>query len=472
MSIIVDLGSIEGVKAGDLGVFFSKDTIGTRTPMEVAKGEAIKVYPDYSFWFLSKIRNLEELQKGNILGLISESEVRKGRRKAVFGSSSVILTNKQNAKNHKVDEKSDFPKEFVRGQGDFEVGYENVTETKLDKNHDYKRTNYFEWVDGELAAVDGFEQKIRFKVKKKYPKLKNVDEIDQKVRQEIFDAYVESAVYKDRDQVIEIDRIASGKNYNPDNTFNQYVEHTQREKEISAEALRKIKRDNGLWSTGMNDQELRRYIIDSGLQSEVKRRERVLEEKLDHEFQLRYSQGVASNATATGEKENLTPKHMVFGYEAYLKRVSNYFDRFTFGIFIENGLGYYENNNLNLRAEEISFRADLSYYFMRPPTTLRKVTPFVSVGTKFGTATVENSYLSNSYIYQVRALPSLTLGAKYRFHAGDEFNDYVHMGFGALFAVTYERLEFSTAEVLRDENIYESFVKNSIKAQAGVSFYF
>lgn len=472
MSIIVDLGSIDGIRPADMGVFFSEDTIGTRTPLEVAKGEAVKVYSDYSFWSLAKIRDVKQIQKGATLGLICESEVRKGRRKYRIHKSSIVLTPKQNAKDHLQDQKNDFPSEFVRGKGEFVESYNGVTKTNMIKAHDYENTSYFEWVDGELATVDGIEEKVRFKVQKKYPRLKTKKDVERKMRDEIFESYVESAMYQNRDDVIDISRIEKGSSGQFENTFDSYVYHTKKKKEISGLALQKIKRDGPLWSTGMNDHELRRYVIDSGLQSEVKRRERVMKDKLDHEFQFRYSQGVITSAGAAGEKENMTAKHLMLGYEVYLRRVSRSLDRFSFGLHLESGVGYYENNGLNLRAEEFSGRGELAYYFLRPPTTLHKIVPFISMGMKLGFATISNSYLSNSYIYQVRSLPTVNLGLKYRFHAGDEFHDYITMGFGALFVLSYERLELTTAEVLRDENIKESLVKHGIKAHAGLSIYF
>lgn len=227
-----------------------------------------------------------------------------------------------------------------------------------------------------------------------------------------------------------------------------------------------------MWSAGMSDTELRRYIIDTGLSGEVRRREEVLSRRLDHELQFRYSQGMATNATAPGEKEQMLPKSMLFGYETYLQRVSPIFNRITFGAFFETGLGYYNNNGYNLKSEEYGARFDFSYFPWRLPTEIKELIPFVSLGTKFAIATCENSYLANKYLYQERSFPILSGGIKYRFHAGDELNDFVPMGFGSIFLVSYERRQFTTAEILRDEPIKETFTANTLSLQLGMSFYF
>lgn len=470
-SMMLGFGSLEGIVAGQKAVFFSSDTIGKSQIMEVANGEAVKVYPDYSLWYLSAIREASQIKQGIKLGMLSEVEANKGLRPLKKDNRLVVLPKTDNDRTYREGEAADFPPSLARGPKDFVVGDTQVTQTEKSRTVDVEDPQFYQWIDGELTEVDGFSDKILFKVKSKYPQKKQSEDVEASMRTMAFDSYVKSATQKSQEDMLDI--AVTGRDLPPaGGTFGNYVDTKRRGKEVTADALTRSKRHGPMWSAGMSDDELRRYIIDTGLAGEIRRREEVLNRRLDHELQFRYSQGLFSNATAVGEKEKMVPKALLFGYETYLQRISPLFNRLTFGAFFESGLGYYDNNGLNLRAEEYGARFDLSYFPWRIPTEIKELIPFVSAGVKVGVATCENSNLDRPYMYQVMSMPVLSAGLKYRFHAGDELNDFVPMGFGSLFVISYERRQFTTAEVLKDEGIKESYISNTLSAQIGMSFYF
>lgn len=471
MSIMISFGSLEGIVSGQKAVFFSADTVGKHDIMEVAWGEAVKVYPDYSLWYLSKIREANQIQQGLKLGMLSEAEALKGIRKLNKDQRIVVLPPGESDRTYVEGAAQDFPPALVRGPHQFEAGDRDVTQTEKSRTTDVDDPQFYTWTDGEMAEVEGFSEKILFKVRSRYPDKRKKDDIEAAAREMAFNSYVKSAQQKSLEDTVDI--AVTGRDLPPTGgTFGNYIETQRKGREVTADALLRSKKHGPMWSAGMSDAELRRYIIETGLAGEIKRREEVLSRRLDHELQFRYSQGLFTNATAPGEKEKMVPKAMLFGYETYLQRVSPIFNRMTFGAFFETGLGYYNNNEINLRSEEYGARFDLSYFPWRLPTEIKELIPFVSLGVKVGVSTCENSNLDNVYMYQMMSLPVLSAGIKYRFHAGDELNDFIPMGFGSLFVISYERRQFTTAEVLKDEQIDESFVSNNLSAQIGMSFYF
>ena len=87
-----------------------------------------------------------------------------------------------------------------------------------------------------------------------------------------------------------------------------------------------------------------------------------------------------------------------------------------------------------------------------------------------GSAEFSSNRLSKGYDYQILAATG-QLGLKYRWRAGDEFDEYIKIGIGFNFLLSYELIKLSTEDNLQD-NINGSFKVNDVKFSVGATLLF
>lgn len=255
--------------------------------------------------------------------------------------------------------------------------------------------------------------------------------------------------------------------------YDEEKESQFEESMISKRALKKMDRDRERWSQDMDDQVLRRYFVQNGIEAEYQRRERALNELEGHEMWLRFFGGVNRNTHDEDPNYQRMDYSLAVGYNLHFSRISMDLKNWSMDFLLENSVNHYAlNDELNAQSKDLFAGTFLNYYWLNNPLTLNKFIGHVGVGMKIGQGDAVSVSGVDSYSYQIIGLPSLAAGLKYRFRAGDLTRDTLNVGAAAAFGVQYDRLNYSSSELLDDGEIYSKFSTNTIKYYFGLHFYY
>jgi len=232
-------------------------------------------------------------------------------------------------------------------------------------------------------------------------------------------------------------------------------------------------RDKERWSQDMDDTVLRRYFVQNGIEAEYVRREKALNELEGHEIWLRYFGGLNRSTNDVDNNYQRLNASLAVGYNLHFSRINDSLKNWSMDFFLENAVNHYAiNDKFNAEAKDLFTGANLNYYFLNNPLTLNKFIGYFGVGMKLGQGNAATVDINRTYSYQILGLPTFNGGIKYRFRTGDLTRDTANVGAAAAFGVTYERLNYSSAEQLENNEIYPKFTTNNLKYFMGLHFYF
>jgi len=440
-SMVWGRGVFEGVKKGDRGTFVFQSRSGSE---KVALGEAVQVLSDKSYWILSDIEKPKYLKNNQHLQFFAASTVLQGRIPERIKRKKVVL-----AKGQKV---SDFENEIRRGVPDRVVKLENgyrqgpeLTVPSQREDFTYETVDYTSWLDDGLRAVEEYDEILETKKVGEFKKAVPSSEIQSKSKKELVDD-VTSGVIKRMDYV--------------------HVKELDRKQMIDNKFVRMREREGSLWSADLDDRQLRRYVLETGMVEEKQRQEFAIENRFFDEFVLRFNKAFPHAQNAPYDSNQADGYSWAIGYELHLMRLTRALDPFSIEAFLEYGNGYYEMGAEEVRSNEFAFSLSASWYFLNLPSTMGKFLGHLGLGARLGQSYIDAASFTKTYNYQLRSFPWYYLEFKYRFGEGANTND---LAWGVSSMLSYMNTELTTMETLLDD-IRGRIEMNEVRWSIGINF--
>lgn len=308
-----------------------------------------------------------------------------------------------------------------------------------------------------------------------------IRQIKKDAKRKVWDSTSRNSVEKYNKLKYGLKGLYAGIETNPNNNLHEgtdfldyrsrkLIEQREREK-ISPEVVERIKREGPRWSQGMDDDQLRQYLIATGIEGELRRQKEALADRPGHELILRYTTGLQSFTTEDDPSNRGTDYALGLSYEWHLKGTMLGLRYWTMEFGLERGISHYDVGGVNARIVEGSLKGSVNYYLWNEPSSIRKYMPYIGVGIKRGNGDLESFSFDNVYRYQLLSLPTALMGLKYRFQAGDAKDDALDYGIGINFQLLYESLRYNAQDVLED-NIESVISVNQLKFTVGMNIYF
>lgn len=481
-SIVLDRGYAEGLRNGDRAKIYTKDLSGGLEKPRfnyVAEGEVIKVKNNLSYWYLRKIKNFRFLNKNSQIVMVRQAK--DPRRPFVTKRLLKVQGRSERQDYYQVSEDTGVPDDLVFEEDDFFIG-ENIRDTKPTKLQNIeitKKSNYVDIGDEFDESFDQVTDKLIVPGSEGDRDL--INKVEKKARDYVFDSASKGSVEKYNELKYGLKGLYGGvvrDEMNANKSSSDFVNsvekshiENQKRKQVSPEALARIRKEGPRWSQGMDDEQLRRYLIETGIEGELRRQKRALGEKAGHEFTLRYTSNITTNTTTEDPNYQSNDYAISFSYEWHLQGTSELLKNFSAEFELERGISHYDVGGINGRITEGSIKGYLNWYFLRPPSSIGSYMPYVGLGIKRGNGDLESAEFDNIYTVQLLAFPSAHFGLKYRFEAGDTLDSQLKVGFGVNFQVKYESMRYNVVDIL-DDNISPVFSSNQTRFSVGLNVYF
>ncbi len=449
-SVILQTGALDGLKEGQRALFYiAKHNKDKDHPSFIRQGlaEVIKVRNSFSYWIFHILEPSTSFKKHQWVVFIRDS---------VLGGKKKIQATKT---------------DIIGGNGGVNIPNRYI----------FKRENYKEVVD--LIELEFVDQNINIRthggwnrLSKSFDKkfLQDIDElsIDKKkvdfdleelVTENTIDVFVrqvDGSVQKinQLEYGLKNDLYKKTEEYaTKDYEKGFYARSLQKQSEynrIDPAYIRRIVRHGSRWSEGMTDKQLREFLIDSGLAREIRRRNRVLNQKAGDNFNFSFETKVYND-----NYENFKANSFFVGYEHMLGWL---FELDSFSISLQLAIGFANGNfsdrdNSSTASRKSEFL--VSWYPIRSPHMIKTLIPIFSLGYGEGRLNVKMPNISRKYTYRAKSLPIIKAGLRYRFKAGDTRDELVKMGMGATFFIKKEFNQLKVLDFLRD-NINDKIEQN------------
>ncbi len=478
-SLILDRGSLDTIREGDLGRFLIQ-----QGPLEgpalgnVAVGEAVKVYQDKSFWYLYAIYDRKAISKDGHLLYAVAKDLTRGRKEFRVIRHQLIATEADAKKSKKTISN---PQQQHSIEKNFIPEYD-LYDTKLPLDNDVQVEEFSEWEKTDSPEyIEALGKEMSAVSLKDIEATVETETISRKEKERIAQGMVDEMVVKInetkghlgklyRDQVRDPDVRQMQKYTSSRPLYFTMQEDRKKAEIISPDVKERIEIAGKFWSGDMSDEQMRRFFIESGLMREHERRRLALESNPSHEFMMRLNYGLTSMADNSDPNYQAPSTSVLLAYEWHMMRTAPNLKRWGVELGYEYGSGRYNLGENNVGTKESGIKGKINYYFMRLPSTIGHTIGFAGLGLGLGSADASAAALSREYSYSKITMPSAQLGFKYRLRSGDENDDFYNVGFGFQFVGTYETHKLSTNEELVD-NISGSKSFSELKFSLGLSIY-
>ncbi len=473
-SLIINKGSLDGLKEGDYGYFYFQESKDSPKLIKVAKVVLVQLSSTHSSWLLKETFRPEFINRQQSLVLYSRSRHDLGRRDFRIRNNKVYLQNETVSDNFIEDKEIGAPKEQRLLEDLYTKENKDITLTLREgEDTDVESTEFHKFV------VKVAEEKERFSVEQdgRYVETEALRDVyEDEYYQDTLDGWEKKAngfdsleaMYKKRLKGVDVEEGQEFLTVN--NSYREALEQKKDKTFLNRRAIKKMSTEGATWSADMDDQEIRKFIVNSGILEESERKQFALRNALGHEFYARYSFGMTQNTTDEDNSYQGPSFGLAFGYELLLERLHVNFRRFTMDFGLEFANNYFDPEiGTNIKSVENSFGAKINYYFWNYPTTMDRILFFAGYGMKAGSAKFESSTLSKNYNYQMRSFAILQAGLKYRVGASDLWQQ--KMGVGLIVQCQYETQTYTSDEENTD-NLDGDININDLKLSTGLSFYF
>lgn len=485
-TLVLNVGSLDGYVEGEMAqVFKEVGRYDFPDSKRLGEIELVKIFPKYSYWQFHKGSvSARDLKKNDgawsEVGLIREDRAINGRSLDV--KNKIRLFERETPVDLSADGK-EIPRD-LRQVKNYAPLKDEVFEVESLKRADVEVTNndYLIKKSGTTHSDEHLEELEELYAPGLKVVKKNV--VENAVKKDVTESLAqnyeknkERTKYGMKDFYREQEKIPELKDVRKKiSSMSVYEEEKQREFDesmISKRALKKMDRDKERWSQDMDDKVLRRYFVQNGIEAEYNRRERALNELEGHEVWFKFYGGLNRNTNEVDDNYQRMNYALSLGYNLHFSRISEELKNWSMDFYLENAVNFYAiNDEFNAEAKDLFAGATLNYYFLNNPLTLNRFIGHVGVGMKIGQGDAATVDINRTYSYQIVGLPTLSGGLKYRFRAGDLSRDTANVGAAAALGFQYERLSYSAAELLENNEIYPKFSTNSMKYFFGLHFYF
>ncbi len=484
MSLILDRGKFEGIKLGMKGRFLRPVGDIDRPKFKyLATAEVIKVHSNYSYWYLKDINKSEFLDKGQNVVFVTMDETLSGRREANYKKRRVVLRKGDTPLKFVEEKEKGVPKELIKKDGKYEQNNQELTETYPTVDEERVITEFETWSkDKKLEYVDEYMQEVATKRETDVSEDRDLDDYKKKDDEKLFKSVVDGSVEKFNDYKYSLNTFYREQKKDEDyreiregvmdeTVYGRYQKEKEQRKWVSPQAMAKIKRDGDLWSSDMNDEQLRRFFIKSGIRRENERQRLALSEYNSNEVSFFYSTALREHFTTEDDNFQGSNYSLGVGYEFHLRRTDPNWDKHTLDLYLVRTISFYDvGGEKNGRFTEGIIKAGYNYYFINNPATIYKWMFFGGIGLMRGNALMQGIGLVKDYNYSVVGFP-MQLGFKYRFKSGDELDQISGIGWGVNFKFSYEWLKLSNVDLIEDD-INGSISIIDFRFTAGLSAYF
>jgi len=473
-SIMIDRGAeIDHLKANQQGSFYLQESADIPHMTFVAKGEAVKVHSNFSYWYLTSIGNSEYLKKGQKLEFISETDMLTGRRPIDVREQTVVLSPDQSIENLESQNKKGVPERFIKRKDDYQENDENV-QTKIPHHEDVLEKNYGKW--DELSSQTGahFESEVQARKSNALDlndKNANKKSTARLFEKETYDSTTAGVIHKLNSQSDPLEAIYGRSSKNEGNVYNSFQKSQTQIHDIDENDFKKINTEDPRWSQDMTDKQLRHFFVESSIESEMNRQRFALESAPNNEVLFRYVMGT-KNKTSSDENSNQgTAQAIDTSYEFHLVRAHSLLRDWTLEGGYSWGYNFYNADPYNARASEQVYHLGFNYYFFNGPATINSFLLYAGLGMRHGAAQLISENFLNEYGYQLRAFYT-QWGMKYRFSGGDFSKDLFRVGFGLNALMSTEKVILNSNQPLPQYDVSGHIVATDIKFLVGMSLFF
>ena len=124
--------------------------------------------------------------------------------------------------------------------------------------------------------------------------------------------------------------------------YAKYQKEKEQKKWVSPQAMAKVERDGDLWSSDMNDEQLRRFFIKSGIRRENERQRLALNEYNSNEVTFFYSTALREHYTTDDDNFQGSNYSLGVGYEFHLRRTDPDWDKHTLDLYLIRTISFYD----------------------------------------------------------------------------------------------------------------------------------
>ncbi len=461
-SIIINRGVHDGIRPGMRAKFIHQQSTDRPKLTFIAAGEAVKVYDTKSYWYLNNIEKPNKIVVNNTLGLITLDHILQGRRKLSILQKKAIVNSP--------DEKNDFDKESSLNLPYSLIEMDNryfrtkkIVEQNTSKHNDTQTIDFDIWEP--INSDDSLSGNM--------DSVQNPDLIRDHYEESLAEVVISNKVTEADGRRINVKKrnldMKNKKEYQ--NAYSKFLSIKNKRALILPGVISKIKRDGPLWSADMSDENLRKFLLKSGIAYERERRKRAFNNKSGHEIFIHYAIGLYDSTSSYDQENKGTGNDLTFGYEFHLEKTSELLRKWSINLSYSRGHNYYDIGNLNASSDEISYKSIVNWYFYNEPTTVKKYIMYLGLGIKRGEASLSSTHLDKKYFYQIKSFPSYHLGLKYRFYAGDEYDEFWKWGLGINWKLSYELLQLTANEGVFS-NTYGVIDVYDLKMAIGFNIYF
>ena len=441
-SMVWGRGVFEGVSKGSVGSFVYRGPSGS---LKVANGEAVRVLPDKSYWILKNIEKPELLKIDRQLYFFKGDTFLRGRIPERVKRKKVVLAKGQGVSDFENEmRRGGVPDRVVKREGEYREG-PNLKVVSQREDYTVETVDYTTWLEDGLRAVEEYDEVLEAKKVGAFKKSVQTEEIQKKSRENLVDS-LSTGVVKRMD-------------------FPK-VESWDRKQMVDEKFVRMREREGSLWSADLDDRQLRRYVLETGMVEEKKRQEFSMENRFVDEFAIRFNKTFPRAQNAPYDSNQADGYSWAIGYEFHLMRLTRVLDSFAIEFYLEYGNGYYEMGAVNVRSNEFAGNLSASWYFLNLPSTMGKFLGHVGIGARLGQAYLDAAEFTKSYQYQLRSFPWYFLECKYRFDNGSTADS---LAWGLNFMLSYLNTELTVMETLLDD-IRGRINMNEIRWSLGLNF--
>ncbi len=489
-TLIIEMGALDGYVEGEYAEFFIQNK-NYKYPrnFSIGSGELVKIFPKHSFWSIkvkdpSKFLAAEKMQLSDVahVAIIRTGMAISGRPLDV--KNRIRLLDRNERDYTLISDRFDQIPESLKK----EHGYTSSENTNFEQNKLLS-------ADINVSSNDYLQKKTKLEysdehleeLEEKYFAKKPTDlkiSVEKNVRKEIvqdrakvFENQNERMKYGSADFYREQKRVNIIRDVRDDisiqSVYKDAKENEIQSKFITNRARKKIERDGERWSEDMDAKTLRRYFVENGIEAEIARREKVLNELEGHEIWVSLSGGMNKNTNTIDQNYQRLDYSLSLGYDLHLARMNSDFSNWSIDFLVEKGVHHFAiNDNTNAESQEIMGGLNLKYYYLNNPVTLNKIIGTIGVGVKMGRGNASGTELDRTYSYQIVSLPTMSAGFKYRVRPGDLTSENVNIGIAFSGGLEYERTNYSVNDSIANNAIYGSFAKNNLKYVMGIHFYY
>ncbi|MGB0452825.1 MAG: hypothetical protein ACPGJV_03850 [Bacteriovoracaceae bacterium] len=478
----VAVGHLDGVRPGTYAKVFRQTGTKNNPKLHlVGTAEVVQSRPRSSFWYFERMDHAALIEEGNSIKIATLKRSLKGRTLKV-SSRKVILPEGKSVKRYILDEDQGMPSELVFKSKDYSED-KGVIRTSIDRNEHMIARNFEVWQRKQgIEYIDEYLNDVNLKKSTDQANPIDVADIERRENKKIFNSTIDgvqdkmnklefgvTGLYKEQEKDEQISQVT--KKVQLENVYEKKIRERREARHVGPYALERIRRRGDRWSSDMNDEELRRFFVQSGIEKERRRQELALDRRAGNEILLRMTTALVANTAVDDSNNQGMDYALSLGYEYHLSRTSFDIKKWTIELQAEIGLRYYDIGGLNGKFNERSFLGVLNYYFYNRPDQVRKYLIYAGLGLRRGEATMSNPNLTRDYNYQLVTLPTTQIGLKYRFQAGDEREDGMDVGMGANILIQNEVSRYNATDEIEDD-IESLVISNNFRMSFGLSLYF